>query len=271
MRNTLFLLSTLFIAVQLTGCGSGNQKSETTEKATIKNVKEKVAEKFKYPIPTSFEVTELLQSSGAAFVLNITNPVSNVDKYETQRDKALNLGIYGADLSYVTTYNSQEETMALLKASKTLIDGLEIPGVFDDAMVARVEKNIDNKDSLILIVTKSFYNTYQQLNQSGQDKISFLVVAASWIEGIYLTSQLAVSSNYDKKILQIIAEQKTSAIKLAESAEKYADDSDVASIRPLLRFMKIIYEGVDPAVGITKGQLDDISTNVESTRNEITG
>lgn len=271
MRNIVILLQVVLITAVLASCGS-DKKTESADTATIKNVKEKVEKEFKYPIPTSFEVTELLQEAGAAFIINITNPVANVDKYETQRAKALNLGIYGADLSYATTYNSQEETMALLKASKTLIDGLDIPGVFDDAMVTRVEKNIDNKDSLILIVTKSFYNTYQQLNQTGQDKISFLVVAASWIEGIYLTSALTISSNYDKRMLQIVAEQKNSAIKLAETAASYAaDDVDVAAVRPLLEFMKIIYEGVDPAMGITKGQLDDIAENVASTRNEIIG
>lgn len=270
MKNTLNILCIALLAATVAACSSG-KKSEEADKATLENVKEKVEKEFEYPIPTSFEVTELLQDAGAAFVWNITNPIENVDKYETQRDKALNLGIYGADLSYACTYNSQEETMQMLKASKALIDGLEIPGVFDDEMVARVEKNLDNKDSLILIVTKSFYNTYTELNKAGQDKMSFLVVAGSWIEGIYITCQLAVSSDYDPRMLNIVAEQKKSAIKLAEFATQYAEDPDVEAVRPLLEFMKIIYEGVDPATGITKGQLDDISSNVESTRNEIIG
>ncbi|MEP2276555.1 MAG: hypothetical protein ABJH98_13950 [Reichenbachiella sp.] len=270
MKNILNILCIAMLATTIVACSSG-KKSDEAEKATLENVKEKVKKEFEYPIPTSFEVTELLQDAGAAFVWNITNPIDNVDKYETQRDKALNLGIYGADLSYACTYNSQEETMQMLKASKVLIDGLSIPGVFDDDMVARVEKNLDNKDSLILIVTKSFYNTYTELNKAGQDKMSFLVVAGSWIEGIYITCQLAISSDYDPRMLNIVAEQKKSAIKLAEFASKYAEDPDIESVRPLLEFMKIIYEGVDPAIGITKGQLDDISSNVESTRNEIIG
>ncbi|WP_420582885.1 hypothetical protein [Reichenbachiella sp.] len=270
MKNILNIVCIAVLAASIAACSSG-KKSEEADKATLENVKEKVEKEFKYPIPTSFEVTELLQDAGAAFVWNITNPVENVDKYETQRDKALNLGIYGADLSYACTYNSQEETMQMLKASKTLIDGLEIPGVFDDAMVARVEQNLGNKDSLILIVTKSFYNTYSELNKSGQDKMSFLVVAGSWIEGIYITCQLAISSDYDPRMLNIVAEQKKSANKLAEFATKYSDDPDIEAVRPLLQFMQIIYEGIDPATGITKGQLDDISSNVESTRNEIIG
>ena len=266
MRTSLLYSLILTIAVLSIAC-SGGKKDQ--EKVTTANVREKVEREFEYPIPTSFQVTQLLQNAGAAFVLNITNPVENVEKYETQKDKALNLGVYGADLSYASTYNAQEETLNLLNATKTLVDGLEIPGVFNEGMVTRIEENLDNKDSLILIISESFYNTYDQLGKSGQEKIGFLVVSASWIEGLYLTTQLAISSNYDQRLMSIVAEQKNTVDILANAAEKYADDPDIGSVVPFISFMKLSYEGVDPAVGITQGQLDDIITNVESTRNEI--
>lgn len=269
MNKLLSILLALAFGLLVVACSSGKKGGEG-EKVSTANVKEVVEREFEYPIPTSFEVTNMLQEAKAAFVINITNSVENVDKYETQRDKAMNLGIYGADLSYASTYNAQEETMALLKASKTLIDGMEIPGVFNDDMVSRVEQNLENKDSLILIVTESFYNTYDQLNKSGQDKMGFLVVSASWIEGLYLTCQLAISSNYDKRMMHIVAEQKKSAEILAENATKYGkEDPDIEAIRPLLEFMRIVYDAIDPATGITQGQLDDIFENVSATRNQI--
>lgn len=255
----------IILSLVIISCGD-NKKSE---KITTANVKQVVEKEFNYPIPTSFEITTLLKEANAAFVLNVTNPVENLSKYETQRAKALNLGIYGADLSYASAYNMPTETMGFLKASKILIEELEIPSVFNSEMVTRVEKNMENQDSLILIITESYYNTYEQLNQTGQDKISFLVVAASWIEGLYITTQLAVSSNYNEQIMSIVAEQKKGAEILYEAAQKYTEDEDVKSILPLLSFMHIIYDGVEPTVGITKGQLNDIMSNVESTRNSI--
>jgi len=271
MKNKLNVPLVLLLSAIIAACSSGKKSVENEgEEVSTAEVAKVIEKKFKYPIPTSFQVTTMLQDANAAFVLNITNPVENVDRYETQRDKALNLGIYGADLSYASTYNAQEETMALLKVTKILIDELEIPGVFNDDMVTRVEQNIDNKDSLILIVTQSFYNTYEELGNSGQDKMGFLVVAASWIEGLYITCNLAISSNYDKGIMGIVAEQKKSAEILSDIATKYAvEDPDVESIRPLLAYMKLVYDGIDPAIGITKGQLDDVFSNVSSTRDEI--
>lgn len=262
LLNYFFVLLTISI---LFACG-GKKKEE---RVTTANVREKVEREFEYPIPTSFEVTQLIQDADAAFVINITNPVENVEKYETQRDKALNLGIYGADLSYASTYNMQEETLNFLNASRTLIDGLAIPGVFNDDMVTRVEQNLDNKDSLILIITESFYNSYDQLNKTGQDKLGFLVVAASWIEGLYITCQLAIASEYDERLMSVVAEQKKAAKILADAASKYEDDEDIKAVAPLINFMNISFEGIDPAVGITVGQLDDIIKNVESTRNDI--
>lgn len=261
----------LILSIIISSCGEGKKedKEEKEEKVTTANVKQAVEREFDYPIPTSFEVTNLLKDANAAFVLNITNPVENISKYETQRAKALNLGIYGADLSYASAYNMPTETMAFLEVSKNLIEELEIPGVFNEGMVSRMEQNLDNQDSLILIITESYYNTYEQLNQTGQDKISFLVVAASWIEGLYITSQLAVSSDYNERIMSIVAEQKKGAKILHDAAQKYAEDADIQSILPLLSFMNIIYDGVDPNIGITKGQLNDIMSNVESTRNSI--
>ncbi len=248
-------------------------KKESAQSQDAKPTANEIAIKeFKYPIPTSFQVTQLLQDADASFVLGITNPVANADKYETRKDKALNLGIYGADLSYASTYNKQEESMQFLNATKKLLEGLELSSVFNESMANSLEANIDNKDSLISIVTQSFYDTYAELNKSGESKLSLLVVSGSWIEALYITCQIAVSSNYDKRIMDVVAKQKLSAKKLGELCEQYGEeDEDIKSILPLIRFMNLVYDGVIDEVGITEGQLGDILENVSMTRNRIIG
>ena len=167
--SILFLASAGFF---LTGCGGSSSESSDTP-TDITEIKEEIVRKFKYPIPSSFEVVDMLQSAEAGFVLGITNSADNVDKYFTQRSKALNLGIYGADLSYVTTYNRQDETMEyLLESSKRLINELEITSTFNQDFAEKVESNIENKDELINIITESFYDTYNVLNEKGEDKLS---------------------------------------------------------------------------------------------------
>jgi len=267
MKNLFTILMALTINGLFPSCSE--KKESEKEAVTTANVREKVEREYQYPIPTSVEVTKLLQDANAPFVLNITNPVSNIDKYETQADTAMNLEVYGADLSYASTYNMQEATLSLLKALKSLVDGLDIPRVFNDDMVTRVEENLDNKDSMILIITEAFYNTFEEVNQSGQGKIGFLVISASWIEGLYITTQLAISSNYDERLLKIIADQKNTAEILSQAASKYKDDSDISTVAPLIEFLKLTYDNVDPSTGISSDQFSEIASNVESARNEI--
>ena len=254
------------------GCGSsGSKETSSSGEETSANIREKVEREFKYPIPTAYQVTQLLQDAGAGFVLGITNSPENVSSYETQKDKALNLGIYGADLSYASTYNRQEETMGFLNASKQLVDELQMSSVFTPTMVGRVENNLSNKDSLILIVTESFYDTYEYLNQNDQNKTSLLVVAGSWIEGLYITTQLAISSNYDARIMDIVAKQKEPANQLYDLLSQHSGDADIDSVLPLLNYMKETYSSIDTSTPLTQAQLDEIYSNVDKTRSTIVG
>ena len=272
-KNTLIVTLCLSFIATLYSCSSEKKSSESdaTEEVSVEDVNEFIEKEFKYPIPTSFEVTQLLQDAGASFLSDITNSPDNVDKYETQRAKALNLGIYGADLSYASTFDKQEETMKYLEVSKGLVDGLQLSNVFTQEMADQIEANIESKDTLITIISKTFYETYSQLNKNGQDKLALLVVSGSWIEGLYITAKLAVVSEYDKRLMDIVGNQKLSAQKLKELCETYQDDEDVKSILPLIRFMNLIYDGVIEGAGITEGQLNDIIDNVEATRNDIIG
>ena len=271
MKKIYYILTIAITASMIVSCSDKKEASQAQEE--VKPTPNEIAiQEFKYPIPTSFQVTKLLQDADASFIVGITNPVENADKYETRKDKALNLGIYGADLSYASTYNQQEETMLFLDATRKLINGLELSGVFNEQMASSIETNIENKDSLISIVTQSFYDTYEELNKNGESKLSLLVVSGSWIEALYISCQLAVSSDYDKRLMDVVAKQKISAKKLAELCEQYGeDDEDIQAILPLIRFMNLVYDGVIEEVGITEGQLGDILENVTNTRNRIIG
>ena len=253
----------------LTSCGGSKSEGESSVAEDITEIKAEIVRKFKYPIPSSFEVTDLLQNAEAGFVLGITNDPANVDNYFDRRSKALNLGIYGADLSYVTTYNRQDETMDYLKSSRRLIEELEIASTFNEDFAEKVESNIEDKDALIDIITESFYDTYNVLNEKGEDKISLLVVAGSWIEGVYITTQIALSTGYNEEFVNILASQKAPLDELVRLMEAHAENEDINAVLPQLRYLQEVYNRVGDE--LTTDQIDDIAKNVEETRNEIVG
>lgn len=219
-----------------------------------------------YPLPTSFEVTTLLVDAGASYILDLCNHVDNVDKYINLRSKALNLGVYGADLSYAATYNQTQETMQYLEVSSRLIDELQI-GSFDKQLAEKVEANIDNVDSLITIISDSFYRTYEYLTNNEQDELSILVLAGSWIEALYITSQISIISAENAKIVEIINEQSSSLDKLLEVMEPVSESEMSSDIYQGLTAMQEIYRSAEGDIAGKK--LDELIQKTSELRNLI--
>ena len=77
LKNTFSFLLIVTIVGSIISCSNSKDSKESSTQATNKAVEaNKIFEKeFKYPIPTSYQLTQLLKEAGAAFVLAITNPV----------------------------------------------------------------------------------------------------------------------------------------------------------------------------------------------------
>ena len=245
--GTVGIVLAVIILFSISACK--NQRSsksgmEDTIPGKVESKDAVIREITDYPLPTSFEVTTLLVEAGASYILDLCNYVENVDKYINLKSKALNLGVYGADLSYAATYRQTQETMQYLNASAKLIDELQI-GSFDEKMVQSVEANVDNVDSLITLISDSFYRTYEYLTDNEQDELSILVMAGSWIEALYITSQISIISAQNDKIVQIINEQSTTLDKLLEIMEPVAESEMSSDIFNDLLALQEIYRSAE--------------------------
>lgn len=250
----------------LVSCGAKKAKEAENIEVTKEEAFENVTS---YPIPTSFEVIQLINKAGASYIISICNPVDNVSKYFTDKDKALNLGIYGADLAYATTYQMKQETMNYLNVSKKLIDELNISTGFNRQLAESVEKNIDNKDSLILIITNSYYDTYQSLIKNGKDNQSLMVIAGSWIEGLFITSQIALSSRENNDFVAIMANQKAALSTVMELLKaRSGNDAEIIEAINLLNPMVDAYAPVEGST-LTNEQFQNIVENIIKVRNSI--
>ena len=266
LLSTVFLCSLVFIFSQ---CGQGSEKTAAQKEEAKKELSTFVENEFEYPIPTSYEVTNMLQKANANFVFNITNDPANVDKYVAEWQKAMNLGVYGADLSYASTYNKQEETVQFLNSARQLVEDLNISTAFNAEMIERMEENLDNKDEMILIVTESLYNTYNHLNKNGDELNSLLVIAGSVIEGLYITGQLIVASDYNQDLMEVLASQKEQVQKLVELMEKFADDENVNRVLPKLRYISLFYDQLGGEGSITEDQFNDVIGSINEMRTSV--
>ena len=257
----------LGLSLLIAGC-SNKPKSDAGETETEAATKEAVIEELSgYPIPTSFEITDLIYNAGAPYILSLSNAPEKASEYITQKDKALNLGVYGADLCYAATYMMKQGTMLFLEASKLLIDDLGISTQFNEDYVDRVEVNLDDRDSLINIVTDSFEDTWYYLVENEQDVLARLVVCGSWIEGIYITSNIAMTSQDPTEIMEILAKQKNSLDNLVSILEPVKDTEDVTVVFKGLFDLQDVYQEVGDA--LTDDQLNKVVDLIEELRNAI--
>src|SRR3972149_9628298 len=97
-------LVVIVIAVlSLVACKGGNKTADADRLAADSLNKELLASDIKevlYPLPTPFEMTKMLNDIGAKYTAKNLNSTANIEKYYTEQNKAVNLGIYGADLAY---------------------------------------------------------------------------------------------------------------------------------------------------------------------------
>jgi hypothetical protein len=76
---------------------STSKQQKETEKEQVKEIQGQI-ETHVYPLPTSAEVIKMLTDLEVGYIIGISNPVENSKKYFSSQSRAINLGVYGADL-----------------------------------------------------------------------------------------------------------------------------------------------------------------------------
>jgi hypothetical protein len=250
------------------GCNKSSKKKDAVVATPELNPdKDVIKELSGYPVPNSYDVTNLIYEAGARYNLHISNGPEKAGDYITQRDKVLNLGVYAADLCYATTYMMKQATMNYLEASKTLIDDLGISTTFNINYAERIENNIDNRDSLISIVSESFDDTWTYMVENQQDVMARLVVCGSWIEGVYLTTKVAADADDNTAFLEALARQKSSIEELVKLLDPVKNVEEVVEIYEALGEIKKVYDGVGET--LNQEQFQSISEKIDVLRSSI--
>jgi hypothetical protein len=197
--SALFL--SLLITLVLWSCGGSKKDEKSSEE--FKQAEESLKDQIKdvvYNIPSPTEIPYLLEATGAEFNPSLINDRKKVDSYAARNDKAaLNLGVYAADIGYLTSYDKTQEAIDYLNATKTLADNLGVIGSFDADILKKFEANIANKDSLAGLLNETVQKTDRYLKDDNRNKLASLMVTGSFVEGLYISTGLIKS--YPKNIL----------------------------------------------------------------------
>ena len=263
--TAVLFLSLLISFACLTSCkdrATGNtQKSIELEQ--VKTIEGEI-EASVYPLPTSVEVIRMLTQLEVGYIIGISNPVENAKKYFTSTSRAINLGVYGADLSYASLYNIQQEVIDYLDAIRALSNELNMSKIYSEELYQQIKQNFDNRDELVKILTNAFNDTYVYLNENDQQTLALLVVGGAWVEGMYLTTHVSDAAYQIAGISGVLLEQKKSFDLFLEISQPYATDPSISDFLKLLEPVKKVYEGI--GTSLTEQNIKDITSVITEVR-----
>ncbi len=244
-----------------------------------------------FPMPSPYQVAHLVKQHGIPFYENLPNKPENVRKYTTAFKKALNLGVYGTNLSYLNIYDRTPQSIAYLAVLKRLSEELNITPAFDGEFFAGIEKNINSKDSLLVMMGRTYRKADSYLRENDRTEVGALILTGGWVESVYILTRI-VKTNPNREIINRIGEQKHPLDNLieiltplyykspeySELIDKFIDlayefDGIIYSYSykaPRIDEQnKIIYINSQSRVTISEYHLDVISQKIEAIRNHI--
>lgn len=242
LKRSHYVILSAFLAAGLSSCGSSDKKTESNEYQEAEQSLKNQIEEVVYNIPSPTEIPYLLQATGAEYNAQLMNPLTKAEQYASRTDKAaLNLGVYAADIGYLSSYDKTQEAIDYLSACKTLADNLGVIGTFDVAILKRFETNISNKDSLASLLNATVQETEKFLKDDSRNKLAALVISGSFVEGLHISTSLI--NSYPKDLLPSDARNLilTPIIQVVLNQKK--------SVSDLLKMLSVV-EQTEPVTGL---------------------
>ncbi len=254
IKNIIFSLLIIFGLQFVAGCSgcSENQKSKKTDALTLPDslitdaplkLSEEIMGEVIGNISSPVEMAGLFKSSGVGFTERILNNPDNVSKYETSFKRALNLGVYSADLGYINTFDKNNIVISYLMAVKTLADGIRVGQFFDFNALHRMATSSTDLDTLMEMSVTSFNKMDSYLREQNRSNVSTLIVTGAWVEGLYIASNVVKESG-DKELSIRIAEQKHIVNILEIILSNYDNEPNFAALVVDIQRLKQAYSSI---------------------------
>lgn len=214
MIKKIASVSIALCSILITGCNnSTNEEKNINEEITdtVKTsdvVTESNEEELSYNLPSALQIAYVSKKSGAKYNSTLLNSIENVTKYNTSNYKrAVNFGIYSSDLANCLFNKKYQESKQYLKALKEMGSYLGLNQAFESENLAeRFDKNINNEDTLVKIVSNVQLKTDLLFEQNKQKHITLIAFTGAWIESLNIAGESYLKEK-NKKVLAGFFEQ----------------------------------------------------------------
>jgi hypothetical protein len=194
-------------------------------------------------IPPPVEMESLIKKSGSPYNSDILNPYSSYESYSTNYQKAINLGIYGADLAYINIYNHKEDALSYLNTVIKLADDLKVGQFFDFETIKRIADNNSDLDSMLNITTSNFEKMNNYLQDQNRSNLSMYMLTGGWIESLNIATVVALKEK-NQELYTKIGEQKMVLDQILLLLSFYKSDPNAVMLAKDLAELKKVFDKV---------------------------
>ena len=136
-----------------------------------------------------------------------------------------------------------------MQAIRKLSEELNVQQFFDFQTIKRLATNNENIDSLMYITLQSFNNMDTYLQQNGRSEISALIICGTWMEGMYIATQvLKEADNPNPEIIERIGDQKEVVENLTTMLSYYKNNPQFKTLYDSYNQILSSYDGVTKTI-----------------------
>ena len=243
------------LSVLAVGCGTGSQPQGQPTKQSLRDSAKVKASTYEgamiyYSLPSPLEVAYIVENSGVGYEPSILHKTELGVRYSTSKAAAINLGIYGSDLSYSILFNQQQVALKYLDCIKELSSSLDVSDTTSVKKLREMEDNIHDKDKLKKIVAQTFFHSDALLKENSRRPTAAMIVAGMWVESLYIATQLSGGDHNANPVLtRCIVEQGLVYDDLYGMLDAIAGNEDVAYVKNQISVIGKDYNELKASLG----------------------
>ncbi|MFT4600544.1 MAG: hypothetical protein ACI857_000718 [Arenicella sp.] len=205
-----------------------------------------------FSIPSPIQMATMIKDNTASFNDEMLTDPENVANFTTEFKRAINMGVYGADLGYSTIYENNTKAISYLSSIEKLSDELGIAGAFDQNLLERFIENGNNQDSMLVIMSDGYREGDRFLKENEEHDVATLILTGGWIESLYFAA-LSYEKTESQEVANRIGEQKTALKTIVDLLEDYNTDeyytsliNDLVDLQTDYKLIEFNYTFIDP-------------------------
>lgn len=208
--------------------GSEKKEAKEIEVEAPAEAQEPAAHKMIFNIPSPSEQFEIISSLDGVKNTALVNSPDKAKTYATEVSKALNFGVYIADVAYLTSYRETSKYMTYFGELEKLGTDIGVAQVFGKELSDAAKKSGGNPDSLFRLSDRTYTKSFQRLIDIEKGKELSLMLVGGWVESMHLILGSSKGFGKSPKIDEVLTDQKLLAENLMEFLLDYQDDAAVA-------------------------------------------